>query len=87
MSLKMQFVYLHKASFTRQGLKMCALQRNDDICEQFASDMTLYNLLNEVGTDHRNTLRAKGYSLRGRPALKQKLLVRVEHISTMCIVC
>lgn len=41
--------------------------------------------LDETGTDRRDTLRAKGYSIRGKPAQKQKLLVRGEHVSAMCI--
>lgn len=83
-------VYLHKAGFTRQRLKLYALQRNDDLRAKFASDVSLYSLdmllfLDETGTDRRDTLRTKGYSLRGKPAKKQKLLVRGEHVSAMCI--
>ena len=41
--------------------------------------------LDETGTDSRETFRKKGYSLRGRPAKSQKLIVRGEHISVLCL--
>ena len=83
-------VYLHKAGFTRQRLKLYAVQRDDNLRAKFASDVSLYNLdmlifLDETGTDRRDSLRAKGYSLRGKPAQKQTLLVRGEHVSAMCM--
>ena len=83
-------VYLHKAGFTRQRLRVYAIQRDDNLRAKFASDVSLYNLdmlifLDETGTDRRDSLRAKGYSIRGKPAQKQKLLVRGEHVSAMCI--
>ena len=41
--------------------------------------------LDESGADRRDTIRAKGYSLRGKPAKKQRFLMRGEHISALCI--
>ena len=41
--------------------------------------------LDETGTDRRNTFRTKGYSIRGKPAKSQKLLVWEEHISPLCL--
>ena len=41
--------------------------------------------LDETGTDRRDTLRRKAYSIRGKPAKKQKLLVRGEHVSALCL--
>ena len=83
-------VFLNKAGFTRQRLKLYAVQRDDDLREKFAADISLFSshmllFLDETGTDHRDTFRTKGYSLRGRPARKQQLLVRGEHISAICI--
>ena len=83
-------VYLQKAGFTRQRLRVYAIQRDDDLRALFASDVSLYNrdmllFLDETGTDRRDTLRGKGYSVRGKPACKQKLLVRGEHVSAMCL--
>lgn len=39
--------------------------------------------LDETGTDRRDTLRKKGYSLRGKPAKKQQLLIRGEHVTVI----
>lgn len=41
--------------------------------------------LDETGTDRRDSCRKKGYSLRGKPARAQRLLVRREHISALCL--
>lgn len=83
-------VFLHKAGFTKQRLKLYAAQRDDDLRAKFASDMSLFSthmllFLDETGTDNRDALRAKGYSLRGKPAKKQNILVRGEHVSAMCV--
>lgn len=82
--------FLHKAGFTRQRLKTYAIQRDEVLRTQFASDVSLYSkemliFLDETGTDRRDTFRKKGYSLRGKPARSQKLLVRGEHISALCL--
>jgi len=82
--------FLHKAGFTRQRLQLYAIQRNEDLRAQFVLDVSLYSphmllFLDETGSDNRDTIRAKGYSLRGKPAMKQQLLVRGEHVSTVCV--
>ncbi len=41
--------------------------------------------MHETGIDCRDTVRTKGYRLRGKPARSQKLLVRGEHISALCL--
>ena len=41
--------------------------------------------LDETGTDNRDTLRRKAYSIRGKPSKKQTLLVRSEHVSALCL--
>lgn len=81
--------FLHKAGFTRQRLQTCASQRDEALRAQFSSDVSLYSrdmfiFLDETGTDRRDTFRAKGYSLRGKPAISQKLLVRGE-LSALCL--
>ena len=80
--------FLHKTGFTRQRLSTYALQRDECLRSQFAADVSLYSpemliFLDETGTDRRDTLRKKGYSLRGKPAKSQKLLVRGEHVSVI----
>ena len=40
--------------------------------------------LDESGCDYRDSIRRKGYSLMGKPARKQKLLARGEHVSVLC---
>ena len=80
--------FLHKAGLTR--LKTCAIQRYEALRTQFASDVSLYStemlvFLDETGTDRRDSCRKKGYTLRGKPARAQRLLVRGEHISALCL--
>ena len=83
-------VFLHKAGFTRQKLPLYTIQRDEALRAHFSADVSLYNremlmFLDETGTDHRDTLRTKCCSLRGKPAHAQKLLVRGEHISAICL--
>lgn len=82
--------FLDRAGLTRQRIRIYAIQRDETLRAQFASDVSLYSrdmiiFLDETGTDRRDTFRKKGYSLRGRPARAQKLLVRGEHISAICL--
>ena len=81
---------LHKAGFTRQRLWLYAIQGDEALRTQFTADMSLYSqemfrFLDETGTDRWDTFRMKGYSLRGKPACAQKLLVRGEHVSALCL--
>ena len=82
--------FLHKAGFTRQRLKLYALQQDGSIRKKkFAVKVSILNVemlvfLDESGCDNRDSLRKKGYSLSGKPARKQKLLVRWEHVSILC---
>ena len=39
--------------------------------------------LDETGSDRQDSLRKYGYSLRGKPAVSQKLLVRRERVSAI----
>ena len=82
--------FLDGIGFTRQRIRTYASQRDDTLRAQFVSDVSLYSrdmiiFLDETGTDRRDTFRKKGYSLRGKPAKAQKLLVREEHVSAICL--
>ena len=79
-------VFLHREGFTRQRLKLYAIQRSEGLRMKFSSDMALFNaemllFLGESGTDCHDSLRKKAYSLRGKPAKKQRLFYRGEHVS------
>ena len=50
----------------------------------YTADMIVF--LDETGTDRRDSIAAKGYSLWGKPARKQTLLARGEHISAICTI-
>ncbi len=80
--------FLHKTGFTRQKLRLVALQRDDFLWSQFVSDVSVYNkdmlvFLDETGSDRRNCIRRYGYSLRGKPLVSHKLLVTGERISAI----
>lgn len=81
--------FLHQAGFTRQRLKLYALQQDEGLRRKFALDVSMFNVemlvfLDESGCDNCDSLRKKGYSLRGKPARKQRLFVRGEHVSVLC---
>ena len=80
--------FLQRVNFSRQKLKMVAKQRDEELRAQFACDVNMYDpemlvFLDETGSDRRNSLRKYGYSLRGKPAVSKKLLVRGEHVSAI----
>ena len=80
--------FLHQQNFTRQKMKLRATQIDEALRAQFSADVSLYKaemlvFLDETGTDRRDVLRHKGYSLRGKPAVAHKLLVRGERISVI----
>ena len=82
------FQFLHRVGFTRQRMRYAALQRDEQLRSQFASDVSIYNpdmliFLDESGSDKRDYLRRHGYSLRGRPPVCHKHLVKAEHISLL----
>lgn len=81
--------FLHMAGFTRQRLKLYALQQDEGLRRKFALYVSIFNaemlvFLDESGCDNRDSLRKKGYSLRGKPA--KKLLVRGNMFSS-CVPC
>ena len=67
------------AGFTKQHLKLYAKQQDESLRSQFVADMSLFTagimiFLNETGTDRRDSMRVKAYSLGGKQ--KQTLLFR-----------
>ena len=80
--------FFQRVGFSRQKLKLVAKQRDDFLRAQFSCDVAMYKpemliFLDETGSDKRNSLRKYGYSLRGKPAVSQKLLVRGKHVSAI----
>ena len=78
--------FLHKSGFTRQKLKIAAIQRDSLLRAQFVVDVSLYTpemliFIDETGSDRRDCIRRYGYSLRGKPLISRKLLVRGERIN------
>ena len=79
---------LHKNGFTRERLRMVALQRDRQLRHQFALDISVYCrdmfvFVDETGSDRRNLARKYGYSIRGKPAKVQRFLTRGERISAI----
>ena len=77
-----------KVGFSRQKLCMHALQLDEELKWIFNRDVSLYPrqtllFIDETGTDHRNSLRKYGYSIRGQPAVKPSLMIREEHVTTI----
>ena len=68
--------------------RISALQRDSFLRLQFTSEVSLYDrdmmiFLDETGSDRRNSIRKYGYSIRGRPLVSEKLLVRGKRISAI----
>ena len=88
MSLSIICRFLHKVGLTRQKLRVLATQRDELIRSQFVSDVSMYSpemiiFMDETGSDRCNSIRRYGYSLRGKPLVSHKLLVRGERISVI----
>ena len=80
--------FFQKVGFTRQKMKLVALQRDKELRAQFVTDVSIYEpemliFVDESGSDRRDSLRKYGYSMRGKPIKSQKLLSRGEHISAI----
>ena len=80
--------FFQRVGFSRQKLQLVAKQRDDFLRAQFSCDVAMYKpemliFLDETGSDKRNSLRKYGYSLRGKPAVSQKLLVRGKRVSAI----
>lgn len=81
---------LHATGFTRQKMVVYAIQRSEALRSQYLVDMSVFRghpemmvFVDETGSDRRDCMRKFGYSLRGRPAVCQKLLVRGERVSAI----
>lgn len=77
--------FLHQSNFTRQRM---AKQRNEEVRQQFAIDVSLYHsnmiiFIDETGSDRRDTIRRYGHSLIGRPPRSFQLLIRGERLSAI----
>ena len=80
--------FLHDSKFSRQTMTLRATQIDENLRARFKNDVSVYNadmiiFIDETGTDRRDMLRRKGYSLRGQPIVAHKLLVRGEHVSVI----
>ena len=71
--------FLHASGFTRQKHQYTAIQRDEFLRQKLILDLSMYKpeMLDETGADRRNLLKKYGYSMRGKRAQKQTLLVRV----------
>lgn len=83
-----QCKFLHTSGFTHKKLRTVALQQDKHLRERFSAEVSVYKtdmfiFIDETGSDARNKLRKRGYSIRGIPAKNQTFLVRGECISTI----
>ena len=82
---------LKQIGFTHHKLAAYALQRDDALCQQYLSDVSIYQcptllFVDEVGTDQNYSIQKYGLSFYGRPLKVQKLLVRRKHLSCIASV-
>lgn len=82
--------FLQVSNFTRQKMVMVAKQRSDLLRAEYLLDMQVFHghpemlvFVDETGADRRNCMRRFGYSLRGKPAVSRKLLVRGQRVSAI----
>ena len=69
-------------------MRTVSLQRDINLRSQFVSDVSLYDqdmliFLDESGSDKRDCLRKYGYSLRGKPPMYHRLLMRGKRVSLL----
>ena len=70
-----------------------AVQQDQNLRAQFTSDVSIYKrdmliIIDETGSDRRDMLRKKGYSLRNKPPRVQKLFNSRERVSALaCMSC
>jgi len=86
--------FLRATGFTRQKMVVHAIQRSELLRSQYLLDMSIFRghpdmlvFVDETGTDRRDCMRRFGYSLRGRPAVSRKLLVRSQRVSAIVGMC
>jgi len=72
---------LQQNGFTRQKLKIRALQQSEFLRQCYMEEVSIYNpemliFLDETGADRRNLIRKYGYSMCGKPLVNHQLLHR-----------
>ena len=79
--------FLHASGFTRQKMIVKARQQSELLRAQYLIDISVYQghpelfvFIDETVTDRRDCMRKFGYSLRGKPAIVQKLLWRGQSV-------
>ena len=80
--------FLASVGFTRQKLVLRALQQDELLRQQYASDVSLLSremfiFIDETGAEIKNLIRRYGYSLRGKPIQSQKWVLRGERVSAI----
>lgn len=80
--------FLHNSGFSHKKLTLRAQQRCMELRQKFTNDMTIYApdmlvFVDETGTDKRSCLRKYGYSLVGKRAVSEKMLVRGKRFSAI----
>ncbi len=80
-------------NITRQNMVLVAKQRSELLRAEYLLDMQVFRghpqmfvFVDETGADRRNCLRRYGYSIRGRPAVSTKLLVRGQRVSAIAAI-
>ena len=81
---------VHRLGMTRQKLRYVALQQSMDQRIMFMADISMFEpemivWLDETGSDHRNSVRAYGYGLRGLTPVTHKLNIWGKRISAIGI--
>ena len=84
-------MFLRKSGFTRQKLRLSAIQRDSFLRLTFASEVSLYDcdmmiFLDETGSDRQNSIRKYGYSIRRKPLVSEKLFVRGQRESAIAFI-
>ena len=82
--------YLQESGFTRQKMIITATQRSNILRAEYLLDISVYKghpelfvFIDETGADRRDAMRRFAYSLRGKPAVAQKLMVRGHRVSAI----
>ena len=82
--------FLHSSNITRQKMTLVAKQRNAFLRAALLQDMAIFEghsdmliFIDETGADRRNCLRRFGYSIRGKPPISHKLLVRGQRVNAI----
>jgi len=82
--------FLKDSGFTRQKMIITAVQQLDILRAEYLLDISVYKghpelfvFIDETGADRRDAMRKFAYSLRGKPAVAKKLLVRGHRVSAI----